>query len=306
MDNWTELIAVSRYRWLHLLELALANRMLGRNGIVVLTITRNVHTVDILHDQLLFFCVMVLWTWDLSLLNVLYGGCLFALNIEGWLTCWFSSTIELQVWCFGTRLGHLRLLRSTHWYRILMSHVTCVCTSFHIHLFAGYLLGGIIRSKWSFLLLNSCELLLCSDFSLASLIWIITGHALLMNRICNCLWSWDSVSVCVSAFLLLGAVLCQSRIFLCRILLLIHRGLNHLLLALRCVLLLLTSNWLVYFVVNASSICPLIFRHDVVEGLVFKISIALLFLRLVDRIHGWSSCRVGSLQALRLHISRAW
>ena len=310
MDNWSELIAVSRDCWLHLLELALAYRMLSRHGIVVLTITRNVHAVDILHDKLLFFCVMVLWTWNLSLLNVLDGGCLFALNIESRLTGWFSSTIELQVWCFGTGLGHLRLLRSTHCYRVLMlSYMTRVCASFHIHLFARHLLWGVIRSKWSFLLLNSCELLLCSDFSLAPLIWIITSHALLMNWICDCLWSWDPVSVCVSAFLFLGAVLSKPR-FLCRmlirILLLINLGLDHLLLALRCVLLLLTTNWWVYFVVYATSIGSLIFRHDVVEGLVFKVSIALLFLRLVDWIHGWTSCCICRLQALWLHIPRAW
>ena len=311
MDNWSELIAVSRDCWLHLLELALAHRMLSRHGIVVLTITRNVHAVDILHDKLLFFCVMVLWTWNLSLLNVLDGGCLFALNIESRLTGWFSSTIELQVWCFGTGLGHLRLLRSTHCYRVLMlSYMTRVCASFHIHLFARHLLWGVIRSKWSFLLLNSCELLLCSDFSLASLVWIIASHALLMNWICDCLWSWDSMSICVSAFLLLSAVLSQSRLLLGRvliwILLLIHLGLNYLLLALRCVLLLLTTNWWVYFVIYATSICSLIFRHDVVEGLVFKISITLLFLRLVYWVHRWTSSCVGGLQSLRLHVSRAW
>jgi len=298
--NWSELIAISRDCWLHLLELALTHRMLGRHRIVVLTIARNVHAVDILHDKLLFFCVMVLWTWDLSLLNVLDGGCLFALNIESWLTGWFSSTIELQVWCFGTGLGHLRLLRSTHCDRVLMlSNMTRVCASFHIHLFAWHLLWSIIRGKWSFLLLNSCELLLCSDFSLASLIWIISSHALLMNWISDCFWSWDSVSICVSTFLLLGAVLSQSRLFLGRvliwILLVIHLGLNHLLLALRCVLLLLTTNWWIYFVVYATSIRSLIFRHDVVESLVFKISIALLFLWLVYWIHRWTSSCVGSL-----------
>ena len=300
MDNWPELITVSCDCWLHLLELALAHRMLGGNGIVVLTIPRNVHAIDILHNHLLFFCIMVLWTWDLSLLNVLYGGCLFALNIESWLTSWFPSAIELQVWCFGTGLSHLRLLGSAHCYRVLMlSHVARVCSSFHIHLFTGHLLRGIIWSKWSFLFLYSCELLLCSDFSLASLIWIIASHGLLMNWICDCLWSWDSVSICISAFLLLGTVLCQPRLFLCRvliwILLLSHLRLNYLLLALRCVLLLLASNWWVDFVVYATPIRSLIFCHDIVEGLVFKISIALLFLRFIDWIHGWPTCSIGRL-----------
>ena len=184
----------------------------------------------------------------------------------------------------------------------MLSHLALICTCLHINLFAGPLICGIIWSEWSFLLLNCSKLLLCSEFSLASLVWIVASHALLMDRIGNCFWGWDAMCVSIPALLFLSAVLRQPCLLLCRILvwilLLSHLWLNNLLRALRGILLLLLllySNWRVHLVSGTSSVCTLVFRHDIVKRLILKICIAFLFLWFVYTVHRWSTSCVGSL-----------
>ena len=93
LDDWAKLVAVSCDCWLHLLELTLAEGVLSWNRIVILSISRDVHSVDVLHDQLLFFCIVLFRIWILGFLDVLDWRCLFTLYIEGRWACWLPSAI---------------------------------------------------------------------------------------------------------------------------------------------------------------------------------------------------------------------
>ena len=93
LNNWAKLVTVPCDCWLHLLELTLADGVLSWNRVVVLPVSRDVHSVDIFHNQLLLFCIMLFRIWILCLLNVLDRGCLFALYIEGWWASWLPSAV---------------------------------------------------------------------------------------------------------------------------------------------------------------------------------------------------------------------
>ena len=310
MDDWAKLVAVSCDSGLYLLQLALAHGVLSRIRIIVLPIAWHVHPVDVLHDHLLLLSVL-LGARVLSFLDVLDWWRLLALDVECRLADWLPPTIQLQIGCLRAGLRHLRLLLSAHSHRVLMwAHLILIYTGLHIDLLAWNLVSGIVWCKWSVLLLDGSELLLCSQISLTSLIWIVVAHALLVNGLRDGLWGRNPVSVCISTLAFLGSVLGQSLLLLSRkliwILLLAHRGLNDLLRSLWRVLLLRNTNWGVDFICRTASVCALVFRHNIVERLVLEISIAFLLLWLVNLAHRWSTSGVGGLQPLTLHVAWAW
>ena len=338
---------------LHLGELVLAHRMMVWIRIVTLLHVSlvwagDLHPVDVFNDHLLVMrwhvalCVDIwmrisffhLLIWILCFLNILDRRSLFSLHIEGRLADWLASTVQLDVGCLGWWLGQLRFWLGSHCHWLVMSstvlidlNLTLVASSFHVCLLTLTRVSSVVRCHRP-LLLDS-ELLFRAKVTLAHVVWIVSNHALLVDWVSDCLWSTDSMSVCISALLVFLSILTYAiglflgwELTLLRIwrsvmgnwLLVLGLGLHLLALnGLACslgrVLLLLRMLCLWVgrnFVCDASSVNALVLGHDLLESLVIEVTAALLLRRLVNRVHCWSASRVSGLKSLSFCVPRAW
>ena len=174
LDDRTKLVAVTMNRWLHLLELTLAQRVLVslRIWIVVLlhislVLTRYLHSVHVFDDHLLIlgharFLLFLIWV--ANLLNILHRGCLFALDVKGWLTYWLTTTVKLKIGLLRGRLSKFRFRLSSHSNRMLMmliqlhlilAGIALICSSLHVCLLTLPCISWVVWCHWSFLLLSS-------------------------------------------------------------------------------------------------------------------------------------------------------